>query len=607
MSAAGGGGLGDVTTVNLGYLHTDDAGRYGPTFVGGLQTPNTNYDRASTPCSLVEDINLCTGLRNFLAANGNLAGTLDFTGCADLEFIECYNAFTTGVTLTGCTSLIRLCLEHNNLGTLDITPVVGNLYDLRAAVQRGGTLNLVTGGQVLTNLYHLCIRDSIVTGIPTTAQLPVVYELWIWGTHFSGALVVNSPVITSVSAYNNLDLTSLVVTGPIAADRWVGIHMYNCGLTSVDLTDCAGIRNIDVRDNSLDAAAIDGLLVEVESWGTIGPRTIDTTGNTPPSATGLAAAETLIGRGWTVTTDALAPELNITRNSVAVADAGTDSVSGTVAGSATILTYVLTNGGTSALTVTVPVTTGNTNNCAATVTTQPATSIAAAGTSNLVVSVTPTVAGAWSFTVSIDNTDSNENPYNWTVSGTTVVAGGVNYDDFERPDVTGIANVGNGWYSVGSATANIVSGALVRPDTAAYRQILNPGVNLPADYSVTVSIPHATRGTYKGLTGRWNGTNGVRVLWPEPHVITIGDASGWQSNNVTVNIDADYPASWDVNQDHTITMKMTGTLIEIFIDGQPTRGFYATVTTNATLTNTAYGICGEGQSRVWYSIGTTQP
>ena len=52
------------------------------------------------------------------------------------------------------------------------------------------------------------------------------------------------------------------------------------------------------------------------------------------------------------------------------------------------------------------------------VTTQPAASIAAAGSGTLVVTVTPTAAGAWSFTLSAASNDSNENPYNWTVSGT---------------------------------------------------------------------------------------------------------------------------------------------------------------------------------------------
>jgi hypothetical protein len=55
--------------------------------------------------------------------------------------------------------------------------------------------------------------------------------------------------------------------------------------------------------------------------------------------------------------------------------------------------------------------------------------------------------------------------------------------------------------------------------------------------------------------------------------LSIGDASGSHNGNVTVNTDAGYPAPWSVVQDHTVTMKMTGTLIEIFLDGQGTRGF----------------------------------
>ena len=487
LTATGGGGLGDIVTLNLGFDNGQDAGRYN---IGA------GYNKAAEAVSGIEYVNELTGLIRFLAANGNLAGTLDFTGCADLEYIECYSANVEAVTLTGCTSLIRLCLEECDLAALDLTPVVSCLYDLRSANQQSGGLALTVTG-TLANLYHLCLRGAdgvyTVTGIPAAAQLPVVEEVWIWNTNLTGTLTIDSPEINSVMIYNNTGLTGLVITGPIPADHLVGIGAYNCGLTSVDLTDCAGIRGIDLHDNSLDAAAVDGLLVEAESWGTSGAYTVSTTGNTSPSATGIAAAYALIGRGWTVTTDA-------------------------------------------------------------------------------------------------------------------TLTGGVASDDFERADATGIGNVGNGWYAWNSATANIVSGALVRPDTSTYRQVLNPGANRPADYSVTASIPHATRTTYFGLTGRWHGTTGVRALFTGgPTDLTIGNASGWQDGNVTVNTGAGYPASWSQNQDHTVTMKMTGTLIEIFLDGQATRGFYATVTTNATLTNTAYGVCGEGQGRAWYSIGTTVP
>jgi hypothetical protein len=114
-----------------------------------------------------------------------------------------------------------------------------------------------------------------------------------------------------------------------------------------------------------------------------------------------------------------APELDITRSAAPVPDGGTDPVSGTVPGVATPLTYTLTNSGTAALSVTTLVTIGGLQtNCTATVTTQPSEEIAPMATSDLVVSVTPTVVGAWSFTVAVANTDPNEHPYNWTVSGT---------------------------------------------------------------------------------------------------------------------------------------------------------------------------------------------
>jgi hypothetical protein len=184
----------------------------------------------------------------------------------------------------------------------------------------------------------------------------------------------------------------------------------------------------------------------------------------------------------------------------------------------------------------------------------------------------------------------------------------VNFDSFERANATGLAAVGNGWYGAFTADANISSGDLIFTSAPPYRCVLNPGHNLPADYSVTVSVPHATLGSYFGIVGRWSsGGNGVRLLFTgDSTSMSIGDALQWNANNVAITTDSNYPASWSVNQDHTITMRMTGTLIEIFLDNQPTRGFHATVATNSTLTNSSYGICGEGRSRAWHYIGTDQ-
>lgn len=128
---------------------------------------------------------------------------------------------------------------------------------------------------------------------------------------------------------------------------------------------------------------------------------------------------------WTVSgTGTAAPEMNVARGATSVADGSTDALGSAAVSQATTVTYTITNAGSANLTITTPVTISGQTNCTVSVTTQPGTSVAAAGTTTLVLSVTPTAAGAFSFNVSITNNDANENPYNWTVSGTGTTGGG---------------------------------------------------------------------------------------------------------------------------------------------------------------------------------------
>lgn len=463
MGVIAGSGLAGIKTVNLGYNHLNDAGAYGPTPTGGLQAPTADYDKAAQACSAVEDIDLCSGLKNFLAANGNLAGALDFTGCADLEYIECYSADVQAVTLTGCTSLIRLQVEGCNLTTLDLNPVAECLYDLRSGSQQGGTLTFVTLTADMDHLYHFCVVYQIIVNAPSPSRFPLIEELWMWETQQSGALdFTGCTAARSIECHGNA-FTSI---SNLTATTLTGLHMYG---------------------NSLNQAAVDSILDQVEALGTIGDwKTVNLTYNNRPSAAGLADMATLQARNWTVT----------------VADA-------------------------------------------------------------------PTV--------------------------------GVNSDDFGRADCTGLENVGNEWFSPNSGDGDISSGDFVFT-TSGYQTVLNPGSSLTADYSVTAIIPHATRGNFFGLAGRWNGYDGVRILFYSPNVLAIGSAINYGLRNVTVYTDAGYPASWDVDQDHTIVVTFTGTTVEVYLDGQETRGFYATVPVNATLTDTGYGFCGEGNNRHWESI-----
>ncbi|WP_350334594.1 choice-of-anchor D domain-containing protein [Coralliovum pocilloporae] len=109
----------------------------------------------------------------------------------------------------------------------------------------------------------------------------------------------------------------------------------------------------------------------------------------------------------------------------AVADGGTDTfTSSPVSGSPAIVTYTITNTGTSALSITPPTVGGNvtsTSNVTVNAMTLGAVSVApAGGTTTLVVNYTPTAAGAFSFAFNFANGDGDENPYNITASGTAV-------------------------------------------------------------------------------------------------------------------------------------------------------------------------------------------
>lgn len=110
-------------------------------------------------------------------------------------------------------------------------------------------------------------------------------------------------------------------------------------------------------------------------------------------------------------------EISLTRNSAPVNDGGADTVTGSVAGEPQVLIYTINNTGADPLLITNPVSVSGTD-CVVSVTQAPASSVASLGNTQLEIAVTPSSVGAWSGTVSIVNNDSNENPYNFSISGT---------------------------------------------------------------------------------------------------------------------------------------------------------------------------------------------
>ena len=178
----------------------------------------------------------------------------------------------------------------------------------------------------------------------------------------------------------------------------------------------------------------------------------------------------------------------------------------------------------------------------------------------------------------------------WTVTREATVTPGVNSDTFTRAD----GPVGNGWMSVSNSATAVISGnALSRTDSGAYRVYANPGLNLPANYRVDATFPESAIATgFVGLTGRWLNSNGVKLLFVDRNTPLLGDASAYGANNLTIIVTNGFPASWALDQDHTIGLEMNSSTVTIWTDGQIYG--YAICTTNQSVIGSYYGFCGAG-------------
>ncbi len=121
-----------------------------------------------------------------------------------------------------------------------------------------------------------------------------------------------------------------------------------------------------------------------------------------------------------------APEISVSETGQgqgAVADGGTLAQGSQAAGSALTLTFTVTNSGTDDLTIATATSSSPSNVTVNSIGAPSSTTVSpSGGTETFTVQYTPTVAGAFSFDLSFVNDDSDENPYNFTVSGTATGA-----------------------------------------------------------------------------------------------------------------------------------------------------------------------------------------
>jgi hypothetical protein len=122
---------------------------------------------------------------------------------------------------------------------------------------------------------------------------------------------------------------------------------------------------------------------------------------------------------FSISGTATAPEMNVRQGATNIADGGGFTFATTLHTDTTSATFTIENLGNSALSLTgtPKVVLGGADASQFSVSSQPASPVAAGGSRTFAIGFSPTSVGTKNATVSIANDDSNENPYNFTISG----------------------------------------------------------------------------------------------------------------------------------------------------------------------------------------------
>lgn len=148
------------------------------------------------------------------------------------------------------------------------------------------------------------------------------------------------------------------------------------------------------------------------------------------------------------------PDIELLRGVSTITNGNTDSFGNAPIGTPLNLTYTIENVGNDTLTLTgtPPVALSSLLNCQAWVTHPPFATISAGGSTTFVLQVIPTTATTFSVDLGIANSDSNDDPYNLTLSGTGTDAPDIAVGRSFRPDIPCGAQDRLGVFLVGVAT-----------------------------------------------------------------------------------------------------------------------------------------------------------
>lgn len=279
--------------INVGY----DAGDSG--YGSFAMVSNQNV-------SGFHNLSLAKNSLQYICASNNPVTELDLREFVSLRFIELYYCIVLAKIQLGTHPVLeRICIEHCNLDSLDVSGCTG-LEDLRGALNNSSSITWGTIGQ---KIWHICIRDNprLKLNIPSLTQFPLLRELLIWNDNQTGAFVCHSPTIEMIDSHFN-HYTSADITGCSGLKQF---YLSGSHLVSLDLGAATNLTDVQLKDCGLTKSQIDYVLHTLDAAGNLNGK-LDIDINSTPSAEGLVHCENLRGKGWTVIIAIAVTNINVT-------------------------------------------------------------------------------------------------------------------------------------------------------------------------------------------------------------------------------------------------------------------------------------------------------
>ncbi len=282
---------GGVTPPVGGFSYTPDTAIIAWVDSGGSKSGNLAAFNATADIATVSSV---TGINIGLTGISGLS-TLPALFRLDVS----NNAGLTSLDLTGCASLNFLNCSSCPVATLDVSDCV--VLDQLLCSDCSLTELILSSNTALT---VVDCDDNQITSLDFLAH-PILTNLYCDNNALTHLSTSGCPTLNTLFCNTNPGVGVLDLTPNTAL---VLLQCGSTGLVNMTLAGLSALVGIAATSNSFDVDVINAILVELDTAGGLNG-TIDISGQAPPASpslgppNGIAAAASLFIKGWTVTTD----------------------------------------------------------------------------------------------------------------------------------------------------------------------------------------------------------------------------------------------------------------------------------------------------------------